>query len=71
MDKNTKLSELSISDLYYYEQAAKEICTRYEKNIKQYDGSIRTEGDDYYSYNRYNKVYLKIIEELEDRISKL
>lgn len=71
MDKNTNLSTLSIADLYFYEQAAKEICTRYENTIKQYDGSIRTEGNDFSRYDKFNKIYLRIIEELENRVSNL
>ena len=69
--EKTDISKISISDLYFYEQAAKEICTRYENNIKQYDGSIRTEGNEYNSYSKFNKIYLKIMEELENRVSKL
>lgn len=65
------ISNLSISELYYYTQATKEICSRYENNIKVYDGSIRTEGDDYDNYNKFNKIYLKLIVELEKRVSEL
>ena len=71
MDKTTNLSTLNISDLYFYEQAAKEICTRYENTIKQYDGSIRTDGHEFANYDKFNKIYLKIVEELEKRVSNL
>lgn len=66
-----ELSKLSIGDLYYYTQASKDICMRYENNIKVYDGSIRTEGDDYKKYDKFNKIYLRLLEEIERRVSEL
>ena len=64
------ISKLSIEELISYEKAAKEVCLRYENTIKNYDGSIRF-GDEYTKYEKYHKVYLKILSELEDRISDL
>ena len=65
------ISTLSISELYFYAQATKNICTRYENSIKVYDGSIRTDGDDYEKYDKFNRIYLKILDEIEKRVSAL
>ena len=65
------ISALSISELYFYAQATKNICTRYENSIKVYDGSIRTDGDDYEKYDKFNRIYLKILDEIEKRVSAL
>ena len=65
------ISALSISELVDYEKAVKSVVLQYENNIKMYDGSIRTEGDDFNKYNTLNKLYLKILSEMEKRLLKL
>lgn len=70
MDK-MDITKLSIADLYYYAQASKDICVRYENSVKVYDGSIKTEGDDFEKYNKFNGIYLKILAEIERRVSEL
>jgi len=65
------IKKLTIGELIDYEKAAKAVCLRYENNIKVYDGSLRTNSLDYDLYEKYNKIYLKILSELEDRVSKL
>ena len=65
------ISKLTIEELVNYEKAAKQVCLRYENTIKNYDGSIRTTDEDYTKYEKYHKVYLRILSELESRISDL
>lgn len=70
MDKKN-ISNLTLDELVTCEKAAKSVILRYENNIKMYDGSIRTGGEDYVNYEKFNKIYLRIIDEMEKRISDL
>jgi hypothetical protein len=65
------ISKLSVEELVHYEEAAKKVILHYENSIKVYDGSIRLNSADYEAYEKYNKVYLKILRELENRLSEL
>ena len=65
------LSKLSIEELLHYEKAAQIVCSRYEKNIKMYDGSLASNGPEFVKFDTYNKLYIKIFEEIERRLSKI
>jgi hypothetical protein len=65
------LSKLSIEELLQYEKAAQIVCSRYEKNIKMYDGSLASNGPEFVKFDTYNKLYIKIFEEIERRLSKI
>ena len=66
-----KIKSLSVSELVDYEKAVKAVSLRYENNIKMYDGSIKTEGEDYQRYNVLNGIHFKILTELENRLLDL
>ena len=66
-----KINTLSIGELIDYERAVKAVSLRYENNIKMYDGSIKTEGEDYQKYNVLNNIHFKILSELENRLLQL
>ena len=68
---NIDIKKLSIEDLVNYYKATKELCQRYEKSIKNYDGSINTDGETYRKYDKFSKTYLKLLEEMEARVSEL
>jgi hypothetical protein len=65
------LSKLNIEELLNYEKAAQLVCSRYEKNIKMYDGSLATHSSEYEKFDFFNKLYIKIFEEIENRLRKL
>lgn len=65
------ISKLTIDELVHYEEAAKRVCLRYENNIRVYDGSLRVDSDDYAKYDKFNQIHLKIIREMENRLSEL
>ena len=65
------LSKLSIEELLNYEKAAQLVCSRYEKNIKMYDGSLVNNGPDFVKFDTYNKIYMKLFDELEKRLNKV
>jgi len=71
MEKSIKLEELSISDLIKYESAAEILCKFYENIVKNYDGSVIDDVEEYKKYTKYNKIYLSILNELENRLSLL
>jgi hypothetical protein len=66
-----ELDKLTIEELLNYEKAALLVCSRYEKSLKMYDGSIRDDGPDFKNFEKYNKIYLKIFEEIEKRVGKI
>ncbi len=65
------LKKLSIDELLQYEEAAQIVCTRYENNLKMYDGSITNSGPEFLKFDKYNKLYLRIFEEIENRLNAL
>lgn len=71
MEKNIKLSDLSISELVDYEKATKVICSFIENSIKNYDGTIVDNVEEYQRYTKYNQIYIMILKELEKRVNCL
>jgi len=71
MEKKIKIEELSISDLIKYETGAEILCKFYENVVKNYDGSVIDNVEEYKKYTKFNTIYLNIIKELENRLSLL
>lgn len=71
MEKKIKIEELSISDLIKYETGAEILCKFYENVVKNYDGSVIDDVEEYKKYTKFNTIYLNIIKELENRLSLL
>lgn len=67
IEKNT----LSIRDLIDYQEAVKIVCRKYENMVKRYDNSITFDNDSTNKFNQYNKLYGKIVDEIENRINQL
>lgn len=65
MEKKQKLSLLELINL---EKATYSICRKYENSIKNYDGSINQNGNDYYKYQKFNDIHNKIIIEMENLV---
>ena len=65
------MSDLSIVELNAYEEAANKICLRYENSLRVYNGSIRTDTCDYNEYEKFNKIHLRLLKEMENRLGEL
>lgn len=64
----TNVSSLSIGELADYEKAIQPVILKYENSIKNYDGSIKTDNTDYKKYEALNRIYLRILDEVEKRV---
>lgn len=65
------IKESREDELLCYYKIAKELCQRYENSIKNYDGSIITDGETYQKYEKLSKVCLKLLDEMESRVLDL
>lgn len=69
---NASFEEFSMKDLLEYEFAAKIICRKYENLSKRYDNTIMYSNNESVSkFNLFNKIYNKIIDEIEIRIKRI
>ncbi len=65
------LKKISINELIAYEQGARAVCSKYENSIRSYDGTIKFDSVNGQMFEKYNKIYLKILDELERRLSEV
>ena len=65
------LKKLEIGELISYEQAARAVCSKYENSIRSYDGTVKFDSVNGKLFEKYNKIYLKILDELERRLSEI
>ena len=66
-----EVSNLTIGELADYERAMKPLILKYENSVKNYDGSVKTDSTYYRKYEVLNKIYLKILDEIEKRVLEL
>lgn len=64
------LKKLSMEELLHYEEAAKIVCTKYEKSASSYmDWKRDSEYDDEQkAFIKANDIYKKIVNEIERRV---
>ena len=46
------------------------VCVKYEQTIKNYDGTISTEGKNADTFKKYNALHERILSEMESRLNK-
>lgn len=68
MDNKPKFS---VSELVDQLKAAEEICKRYEKSVKMYDGTINNNTYEFNQFEKYNAIYSNILAELEKKLSEI
>jgi hypothetical protein len=57
-----------MEDLIAYEQGARIICGRYENEIRNNEIQGKQDRDVYENFNRYNKVYMAIIDTIKQKL---
>lgn len=71
-EKNVSLKDMSIADLYYYDRVVRLVMEYHENQIKKYDGSFNAEDREVMKiYQNLSNAYLKIINEMDERILSL
>ena len=53
------------------EEVYQDVFVKVFKNIKMYDGSLVNNGPDFVKFDTYNKIYMKLFDELEKRLNKV
>ena len=70
--KKVSLKDMSIADLYYYDRVVRLVMEYHENQIKKYDGSFNAEDREVMKiYQNLSNAYLKIINEMDERILSL
>jgi len=59
---------MDLKDLLELEKATRIIVQRYENTIKNYDGTINDDTASFEKFSKYNKIYTKILEDIEKKI---
>lgn len=71
-EKKVSLKDMSIADLYYYDRVVRLVMEYHENQIKKYDGSFNAEDREVMKiYQNLSNAYLKIINEMDERILSL
>lgn len=68
---SNKIKKVTLEELVSYEKAARIVCMKYENTIKNYNGTINSNGSDYNKFEKFNKIHNKIIEVIEEKLVEL
>lgn len=67
----SKFQELGLRDLLDYTNMTSLVCSRYEKGLRNYDGSINYAGVDNSKFTELTHIYYELLDECEARIRQL
>lgn len=69
-EKKNALTQYSMEELLRLEKASRLVSLRYENSSRNYDGSVRCDGNDVYvkKFQKYNSYHLNILDEMERRL---
>ena len=64
------MEKLTNSEIVDLERMCRMVCVKYEQTIKNYDGTISTEGKNADTFKKYNALHERILSEMESRLNK-
>lgn len=65
------INDMAISELVYAEKAIDVICKKYENTLRNYDGSISRNSNEYNKFQTFNTLHNKIINKMEEKLLEL
>ena len=62
---------MKLDDLLKQEKAARVVCQKYEKSLRNYDLTIKEDKDLNEKFKKYNELYSEILIKIEKELDKL